>query len=628
MHRAGGAPADGLCDIGHPHIHLLHVVCGGSEESGTLGLERIKGGAGQHVTLQGSPGHAPHGGHGDHGRRYPYPHLGEGERGRFGSHRHVASSHQTHATRSDVSVDPCQYRRRCVCNGSEDLSHGGTRCRRSGWRPQAFGQVGAGTKHRAGAGEHHQTRAFLGGLRQTLGQPLEQPTGQGIAVGGAVHGQPGDTLAVLYNQRGASGVLGAGQCGHLPVAPGLVANPGIWGESVGRQARGIGRCYVAPVVETEEHRLFRATLRELFQREISPHVDDWERAKTFPAHQLFPKLGAVGLLGLEYEPEFGGMGADHSFTVVAGEELGRVDCGGVPMAIAVQMAMATPALHRYGSPELKERYLEPAIRGDAVASIAVTEPDAGSDVAGIRTRAVADGGEWVINGSKLYITNGSQADWLCLLARTSEDGGHRGMSLIVVPTNLAGVTVSRTLDKLGMWSSDTAELAFDEVRVPVANTIGKVGRGFQQQMVQFQAERLITLYRQVGSIEQALQRTREYLAARRAFGRPLLANQHIQYTLAELSARHDMLRHYAYAAAEAVMRGEDATRFATIGKLMGSRLQREVADTCLQFHGGMGYMAEHWTSRYYRDTRLDSIGAGADEVMLRILARMDGFSSE
>jgi citronellyl-CoA dehydrogenase len=381
------------------------------------------------------------------------------------------------------------------------------------------------------------------------------------------------------------------------------------------------------VIETDEHRLFRKTLRDLFEREIAPHIDEWERAGTFPAHDLFPKLASVGLLGLEYDEAYGGMGADHSYVVIAGEEMGRIDCGGVPMAIAVQMAMATPALARYGSEELKQRYLAPAIRGEQVAAIAVTEPDAGSDVAGVRTRAVRDGDEWVINGSKLYITNGTQADWLCLLARTSEDPGHRGMSLIVVPTATPGVSVSRKLEKLGMWSSDTAELSFVDVRVPFANTIGEAGRGFQQQMVQFQAERLITVYRHIGSIEQALTRTRDYLAQRVVFGQPLLANQHIQFTLAELAARHDMLKHYAYTAADVVGRGEDATRYATIGKLMGARLQREVADACLQFHGGIGYMAEQWTSRFFRDTRLDSIGAGADEVMLRILARMDGFTA-
>jgi citronellyl-CoA dehydrogenase len=382
------------------------------------------------------------------------------------------------------------------------------------------------------------------------------------------------------------------------------------------------------VIETAEHQIFRKTLRDLFEREIEPHIDAWEAARIFPAHELFPKLGAVGILGLEYEEAYGGMGADHSFTVIAGEEMGRIGCGGVPMAMAVQMSMATPALARYGSPELKERILAPTIRGDMVASIAVTEPDAGSDVAGIRTRAARDGDQWVINGSKLYITNGTQADWLCLLARTSEEGGSGGMSIIVVPTSCDGVVVSRKLEKLGMWSSDTAELSFTDVRVPVANTIGEIGRGFQQQMVQFQAERLITVYKQVGAIEQALRRTKSYLSQRQAFGKPLMANQHLQFVMAELSARHDMLKHYARASADAVIRGDDATRFATIGKLMGSRLQREVADTCLQFHGGIAYMDEHWASRFYRDTRLDSIGAGADEVMLRILSRMDGYATE
>ena len=304
----------------------------------------------------------------------------------------------------------------------------------------------------------------------------------------------------------------------------------------------MGRWYRSPVIETDEHQLFRKTLRDLFEREIEPHVDEWEAARTFPAHDLFPKLAAVGLFGLEYDEAYGGMGADHTYSLIAGEEMGRISCGGVPMAMAVQMAMATPALARYGSHELKEQYLAPAIRGEVVTSIAVTEPDAGSDVAGIRTRAERDGDEWVINGSKLYITNGTQADWLCLLARTSDDPGYQGMSLIVVPTALPGVPVSRKLEKLGMWSSDTAELSFADVRVPVANTIGEIGRGFQQQMAQFQAERLMTFYKQVGSIELALERTKAYLRERRAFGAPLLANQHLQFVLAELSARHDVLQ--------------------------------------------------------------------------------------
>jgi citronellyl-CoA dehydrogenase len=378
---------------------------------------------------------------------------------------------------------------------------------------------------------------------------------------------------------------------------------------------------------TAEHEALRASVRDLVDREINPHVDEWERAGRFPAHELFPLLAKIGLFGLEYDPAYGGEGADHSFTVVAAEELGRIDCGGVPMSIAVQMAMATPSLHRYGSHELKERFLAPAIRGEVVCSIAVTEPDAGSDVAGLRTRAVRDGDDWVINGSKLFITNGAQADWVCLLARTSDEGGHRGMSQIIVETGRPGFRVSRTLDKLGNRSSDTAELSFADVRVPVANTIGEIGRGFQQQMQQFQPERMIASYLQVGGLQKALNRTRDYLAGRRAFGRPLLANDHVAYRLAELSARLDLLRHYNYACAEAYLRGEDTTRFATIAKLTAGQLAREIADTCLQFHGGMGYMEETWTARFYRDTRLIGIGGGADEVMLSLLARLDGFSS-
>ena len=378
---------------------------------------------------------------------------------------------------------------------------------------------------------------------------------------------------------------------------------------------------------TAEHEALRASVRDLVEREINPHVDEWEEAGAAPLHQLWKVLGAAGLLGLEYDPAYGGEGADHSFTVVAGEELGRIDCGGVPMAIAVQMAMATPSLHRHGSHELKERFLAPAIRGEMVCSIAVTEPDAGSDVAGLRTRAERDGDEWVINGSKLFITNGAQADWICLLARTSAEGGYRGMSQIVVETDRPGFRESRTLHKLGNWSSDTAELAFTDVRVPVSNTIGEIGRGFQQQMEQFQQERMIAAYLQVGSLQKALDRTREYLAQRVVFGRPLLANDYIGYRLAELSAQLDLVRHYNYACAEAYLRGEDTTRFATIAKFAVGRLAREIADTCLQFHGGMGYMEETWTARFYRDSRLVGIGGGADEVMLNVLARLDGFTA-
>lgn len=379
---------------------------------------------------------------------------------------------------------------------------------------------------------------------------------------------------------------------------------------------------------TEEHELFRRTVREFVENEMNPHVEKWEEAGGFPAHDLFRRMGELGLLGVEYDPAYGGGGADHSYTVILGEEVGRTHCGGIPMAISVQTDMATPSLARFGTHELKERYLRPAITGQHVAAIAVTEPDAGSDVAGIRSRAVRDGDEWVINGSKLYITNGTQADWLCALVRTSDEGGYQGMSQVVIPTEADGVEVSRKLDKLGQRSSDTAELVFEDARVPVANTIGEIGRGFQQQMMQFQNERMIAAYQSVGAMEIALERTVRYLKERSVFGRPLIDNQHIQFELADLIADLELVRQFNYAAAEAYIRGEDITRFATIAKLKAARTARRVADVCLQFHGGIGYMEETWTARFFRDSRLWSIGGGADEVMLRTLARIDGLGGD
>jgi citronellyl-CoA dehydrogenase len=378
---------------------------------------------------------------------------------------------------------------------------------------------------------------------------------------------------------------------------------------------------------TAEHDQFRAVVRRFVEQEINPYADQWESAGAFPAHELFAKLAAIGGLGLEYAVEDGGQGADHSYTMVLAEEIGRADCGGVPMAIGVQAAMATPALARFGSSELKARYLAPALRGEMVCSIAVSEPGAGSDVAGIRTRARREGDEWVISGRKTWITNGTQADWLCLLARTSDETGHRGMSLIVVPTALPGFSVGRRIAKMGNHSSDTAELVLEDLRVPVTNTIGEVGRGFQQQMQQFQDERMIVAYTAVAGARRALERTTAYLRERHAFGKPLLANQYLQYRLAELDADLDVMHEYCRAVAERIVAGEDVTRMATIAKLKVGRLVREVADTCVQYHGGMGYAEDLWVARYFRDSRLVSIGGGADEVMLRVLADLDGLSA-
>ena len=381
---------------------------------------------------------------------------------------------------------------------------------------------------------------------------------------------------------------------------------------------------------TEEHEHFRKSVRRLVDEEINPYVDEWEEAGIFPAHELIPKLGEIGALGLEYDPDFGGGGADHSFTYVLAQELGRIDCAGVPMAIAVETSMATPALARYGSDELKRAYLEPTLRGEMVCSIAVSEPDAGSDVAGIRTRAVRDGDDWVITGRKMWITNGTQADWLCLLARTddSQPGDYHGMSLIVVPTSTPGFSVGRKIEKMGNRSSDTAEIVLDEVRVPVTNTVGEEGRGFQQQMSQFQDERLVGAYIALAGARKALDRTKDYLQQRVAFGKPLLANQHLQYRLAELYADVDLIDGFLQHAADRYLAGHDVTREATVAKLKTGRVTREVADTCVQYHGGMGYAEEMWVARYFRDSRLMSIGGGADEVMLRVITMLEGMGKK
>jgi citronellyl-CoA dehydrogenase len=376
---------------------------------------------------------------------------------------------------------------------------------------------------------------------------------------------------------------------------------------------------------TDEHHAFRATVRRFIDERINPHDDEWERDGMMPLHQIFKEMADLGMLGLEYDPAYDGQGADHSFTVVLSEEMGRCAFGAFGMALGVQIAMATPSLHAHGSDELKARYLAPALRGETVTSIAVTEPDAGSDVAGIRTRARRDGDDWIINGSKMYITNSLQADWICMLVRTSDEGGYRGMSQIIVPADTPGFSVAKKLDKFGMRASDTGLLSFDDVRVPVANTIGEVDRGFQQQMVQFIMERTWGLYSTYIACDEALARTKEYARQRNAFGKPLAANQYLQYTYAELAAEVDLLRQYCYALADAVIAGENTTRMATIAKLKAGRLVRRIGDWCMQVYGGIGYMEETWTARFVRDNRLLSIGGGTDEVMLRVLSSMDGF---
>lgn len=377
---------------------------------------------------------------------------------------------------------------------------------------------------------------------------------------------------------------------------------------------------------TKAHDLFRQSVRQFIDKEINPYVDEWEEAEIFPAHEVFKKAGDLGLLGLSYPEEYGGMGADYWYNIALSEELARINGGSIPMAISVQTDMATPALNTYGSHELKEQFLAPAISGDAVCSIAVTEPGAGSDVAAIRTKAIRDGDEYVINGSKLYITNAVQADFIVLLAKTSSDPGYRSMSLIVVPTDTDGFLVTKKLKKMGNWASDTAELSFDNVRVPVTNRIGEEGMGFIYQMEQFQNERLVSSAGCWAGARKILDMTIEYCRGRETFGKPLIENQWIYFKLTELISETEFLKQMCYHCVRMMENGEDYTREASMAKLKAGRLAREVADTCMQFHGGMGYMEEYPLARYYRDSRLWSIGAGADEVMLGIIAKYEGIA--
>lgn len=378
---------------------------------------------------------------------------------------------------------------------------------------------------------------------------------------------------------------------------------------------------------TQEHRELTESLKKFIEAEINPHVDEWEEAEQFPAHELFKKMGDMGFLGISKPVEFGGSGLDYSYEAVSSEALGYIACGGVAMAIGVQTNMATPALARFGSDELRRDYLAPAIAGEMVGCVGVTEAAAGSDVASLKTTAGKEGDDYVINGSKMYITNGLQADWICLLANTGGGPIHKNKSLIIVPMDSPGITKHK-IRKIGMMSSDTAQLFFDDVRVPQRNCIGEEGRGFIYQMQQFQEERLFAAARGPCVMEEAINETIEYTRERKAFGKSILDNQVVNYRLAELQTEVEALRALTYYAVERYVSGEDVTKLASMAKLKVGRLQREVMDSCLQYWGGQGYMWESSISRKFRDFRLTSIGGGADEIMLKVITKLMGISPD
>jgi citronellyl-CoA dehydrogenase len=374
---------------------------------------------------------------------------------------------------------------------------------------------------------------------------------------------------------------------------------------------------------TQEHQELQRSVKKFIDTEINPHVDAWEDAEIFPAHALFKKMGDAGFLGINKPQAYGGMGLDYSFQLAFIEAMGDIRCGGVPMAIGVQTDMATPALARFGSDELRKEFLAPSIAGDLVCSIGVSEPGAGSDVASIKTFAKKDGDDYVITGTKMWITSGTQSDWICLLANTSEGAPHKNKTLICVPMKTKGVSVAKKLKKLGMWSSDTAQLYFDEVRVPQRYRIGEEGMGFTYQMQQFQEERLYAAA-QWTALDRILRETIAYTRERQAFGQSILDNQYVHFRLAELKTEIEALRALVHDAAAKLVAGEDVTMLASMAKLKVGRLGREVADGCLQFWGGMGYVWESNVSRLLRDIRLSSIGGGADEVMLGIISKYMG----
>ncbi|MHA1564735.1 MAG: acyl-CoA dehydrogenase family protein [Alphaproteobacteria bacterium] len=376
---------------------------------------------------------------------------------------------------------------------------------------------------------------------------------------------------------------------------------------------------------TDEHNILRDSIRRFVEQEIDPYVDEWEEAGLFPAHDLFKKLGDAGFLGITKPKEYGGQDLDYSYQLVFGEEIGRIKCSGVSTGVGVQTDMSTPALARFGSTELKREFLAPAIAGDVVTSIGVSEIGAGSDVASITTFARRDGDDYIINGNKMWITNATQADWICLLCNTSQENGpHKNKSLIVVPTNLDGVSVGERLNKLGARSSDTAPVYYDDVRVPVRYRIGEEGQGFIYQMQQFEEERLFAASKYLSQIEDAIDVTVEYTEQRHAFGRAILDNQAVYFKLAELKTEVTAARALLHQATEVYVSGGDSKMLTSMAKFKVGALGQTVPTACLQFWGGQGFMWDNIISRIYRDTRLCSIGGGANEVMLEVIAKCMG----
>jgi alkylation response protein AidB-like acyl-CoA dehydrogenase len=380
---------------------------------------------------------------------------------------------------------------------------------------------------------------------------------------------------------------------------------------------------------TEEHEALRESIRSFAVRELAPHADEWEEA-TFP-DWVFKRMGELGFLGLSYPETYGGQGGDYFASIVLAEEIVHARCGGLAMGVAVHTDMATPPIHVFGTEEQKQRYLVPSIAGEKISCLGITEPDAGSDVSGIKTRAVRErsgdagrGDEWVINGSKTYITNGHRADFIVLLTRTDPDAGHDGFTLFIVDMDLPGVIREKKLRKMGMHASDTALLAFQDVRVPDSAVLGQIGKGFYHIMWELQGERMIGAAGAVAAAQRLFDQTLRYAQERHAFGRPISKFQVTRHKFAEMATKLEAARQLNYTTAWRFANGEYPVREISMAKLYASRIAVEVADECLQIHGGAGYMQEYGVERVWRDLRLNRIGAGTDEIMLDVIGRSYG----
>jgi acyl-CoA dehydrogenase len=370
---------------------------------------------------------------------------------------------------------------------------------------------------------------------------------------------------------------------------------------------------------SDEHEELRQSIRGFIERELAPHAQQWEDERWFP-DDVFPKLAAQGLLGLKYPQELGGQGGDYLHEAVLCEEMAAIGSGGAAAGIGAHINIATPPIWKFGSDEQKQRYLVPAIRGEKIGALGITEPHAGSDVAALRTRAEPTDDGWMVNGEKTYITNGVRADFIVTAVKTSREGGHHGISFLIVDRG-EGVSSSK-LEKLGWHASDTATISFQDVFVPRENLLGGLNEGFALIMANFQWERLAMALGAVGAMRLAWERTAAFAREREAFGRPLSSHQAIRHKLVDMATSAHTCRCVTYDALRRFVAGEEPVREVTMAKLLTQRASFELMDECLQIHGGAGYMREYWVERAARDARLGPIGGGSDEIMREILGRV------